>query len=125
MPYLPELHSDRETRHWVEHQVLASGGVTVAERSGEILGFSALRGDHLDHLYVAPGVQGLGIGSVLLGRLKKDSGHSLSLYVFQKNKRARAFYEKHGFTCAAYGDGSANEENEPDAIYILTEALAK
>lgn len=125
MPYLPELHSDGETRHWMEHQVIASGRVTVAERNGEILGFSAVQGDHLDHLYVAPHLQGRGIGAMLLDKLKEDSGDNLSLYVFQKNERARTFYEKHGFTCAAYGDGSANEENEPDAIYVLTDALGR
>ncbi|UUX49846.1 GNAT family N-acetyltransferase [Nisaea acidiphila] len=119
MPYLPELHSENETRCWMERVVLASDRVTIAETSGEIVGFSAVRRDHINHLYVAPGAQGKGIGTRLLDSLKAYAGSDLSLYVFLKNSRARAFYERHGFVCVAYGDGSSNEENEPDAIYVL------
>ena len=121
MPYLPELHTDSETRCWMEQKVLTGDRVTVAELSNEIVGFSAVRRDHIDHLYVSPGEQGKGIGSLLLDRIKAESGSDLSLYVFLKNARARAFYERRGFACVAYSDGSANEENEPDAIYLLKE----
>lgn len=125
MPYLPELHSDDETRFWMERSVLASDQVTVAEQAGEIVGFSATQGDHINHLYVTPAEQGKGIGTELLKRVKSECGSDLSLFVFLKNSRARAFYENHGFACAAFGDGSANEENEPDAIYVLTDASFK
>ena len=37
--------------------------------------------------------------------------------MFQRNAAARAFYEKHGFRAVAFGDGSANMEAEPDALY--------
>jgi putative acetyltransferase len=41
----------------------------------------------------------------------------LSLWTFQRNKAARRFYEKQGFTLAKKTDGSASEEKEPDAMY--------
>ncbi|WP_193181224.1 GNAT family N-acetyltransferase [Nisaea sediminum] len=125
MPYLPEQHSDAETRWWMENVVLATRKVTVADEADEVLGFSATHGEHLDHLYVDPAALGRGVGSLLLQKCKAECGSGLSLYVFQKNIRARDFYERHGFACAAYGDGSDNEENEPDAIYVLREALGQ
>ncbi|WP_165694275.1 hypothetical protein [Teichococcus deserti] len=33
---------------------------------------------------------------------------------FARNRRARAFYAREGFQEVAFGDGSDNEEGEPD-----------
>ena len=41
----------------------------------------------------------------------------LRLYTFQSNEGARRFYERHGFAAVAFGDGSDNEEREPDVRY--------
>jgi hypothetical protein len=41
----------------------------------------------------------------------------LRLYTFQCNQGARRFYERHGFIAVAFGDGSSNEEGEPDIRY--------
>jgi RimJ/RimL family protein N-acetyltransferase len=41
----------------------------------------------------------------------------LRLYTFQCNEGARRFYERNGFTAVAFGDGSGNEEGEPDIRY--------
>jgi hypothetical protein len=43
--------------------------------------------------------------------------HGLALYTFQVNGRARRFYERHGFAATWFGDGSANEERQPDVRY--------
>jgi ribosomal protein S18 acetylase RimI-like enzyme len=40
----------------------------------------------------------------------------LSLFTFQANKPARAFYEKHGFRAVAFGVSEA--EGEPDVTYV-------
>jgi hypothetical protein len=45
------------------------------------------------------------------------STSGLRLHVFQRNYRARAFYEARGFTAAAFSDGADNEEQEPDVLY--------
>ncbi|MEU8061758.1 GNAT family N-acetyltransferase [Microbispora bryophytorum] len=119
MTYLPRLHGDEETRAWIAGVVLPSSQVWVAELRGRIVGFAALRGQWLDHLYLAPAAQNGGVGSALLDHVKKARPRGLDLRVFQRNTGARRFYERHGFTLVAEDDGSGNEENLPDAHYRL------
>jgi GNAT superfamily N-acetyltransferase len=122
MPYLPRVHSDEATAAWISAVVLPGSEVWVAETGSpaEIVGFAALDGTVLDHLYLRPDVRRQGIGSALLGVVKEASPKELSLHVFQRNAAARAFYERHGFTAGEFDDGSRNEENEPDVTYHWT-----
>jgi ribosomal protein S18 acetylase RimI-like enzyme len=113
LPYLPELHTDEDTRAFVAGLV-DKGIVTVAEHEGRVAGFLALDGDWVDHLYIAPGAQGRGLGSALL-RAAQAQRERLQLWVFQRNTRAIAFYERHGFAVAERTDGAGNEERTPDA----------
>ncbi len=69
----------------------------------------------MDHLYVDPDSQGKGLGSALLAKAQ-GTNQRLSLWTFQKNKRARKFYEAKGFRPVKFTDG-ANEEKEPDVLY--------
>ncbi|MFJ2023412.1 GNAT family N-acetyltransferase [Streptomyces sp. NPDC087897] len=121
MPYLARVHSDEDTLAWITHVVLpTSTGVWVAEERecGDLLGFAVLAGDdELDHLYLRPDALRRGIGSRLLAEVRGAAKGGLSLYVFQRNAAARAFYERHGFTAVAFDDGGRNEENEPDVLY--------
>ncbi|MBE4741680.1 GNAT family N-acetyltransferase [Streptomyces caniscabiei] len=119
MPYLPKLHSDQETQAWIEAVVLRECTVWVAETAdpAEIVGFAALQGSVLDHLYLRPDVTRQGIGSMLLEAVRGASPEELSLHVFQRNEAARAFYEHHGFEAGEFNDGSRNEESEPDVSY--------
>lgn len=48
----------------------------------------------------------------------------LELRVFQRNKRARRFYERFGFRLVMLEDGSGNAEREPDAVYRWTAPVA-
>ena len=41
----------------------------------------------------------------------------LRLYTFQCNVGARRFYERAGFAAVEFGNGSNNEESEPDIRY--------
>ena len=77
----------------------------------------ALNGQHLDHLYLLPGYYRRGIGTMLLNQAKKMSKSGLTLYAFQMNARAAAFYEHHGFNVIELSDGSRNEAGEPDVLY--------
>jgi GNAT superfamily N-acetyltransferase len=117
LPYLPEVHTDAETFAWMEQVVLARGDVWVAEFDGRIVGFMAVNGDHLDHLYLLPGYQRRGIGDRLLAKAKELSPDRLELWAFQRNAPARAFYEARGFVAVEFGDGSGNEERTPDVRY--------
>ncbi|MFF9628071.1 GNAT family N-acetyltransferase [Streptomyces fradiae] len=122
LPYLPRLHSDEQTRAWIESVVLPGSTVWVAELGdpAEVVGFAALDGTVLDHLYLRPDVRRRGIGTALLETVREASPGRLSLHVFQRNTGARAFYERHGFLAGEFDDGSRNEENEPDVTYHWT-----
>jgi GNAT superfamily N-acetyltransferase len=117
LPYLPELHTDEDVRRWIPETVLRTSVVWVAELDDVVVGFVALRGDHVDHLYVLPGYYRQGIGGRLLAKAKALSPTRLRLFTFQRNERARTFYEARGFVAASLSDGSANEEREPDVLY--------
>lgn len=123
MPYLPEIHSDDETRAWVAQVVLPTQTVWIMESGERVVGVAALDGDMLEQLYVRPGEQGRGVGSQLLAKVKLLSPTGLSLWTFQRNTRACAFYEQRGFTAIEFGDGSGNEEGEPDVLYRWIPAL--
>jgi GNAT superfamily N-acetyltransferase len=124
MPYLPDLHSDEETRSWVRDVVLARDEVWVAAVGDRIDGFLALNGDVLDHLYVAPRLHGSGIGSALFAKAKQLRPQGFRLWVFQRNMQARGFYEARGMRVVEFTDGEGNEEREPDALYEWAPAAA-
>lgn len=115
MPYLPPQRRDHgEVTGWFEDSVLRTCRVWVAVRDKEILGYAALEGDMLEHLYLRPDVRRQGIGTLLLDAARRHSPEGMSLHVFQQNTEARAFYEHHGFTVLTTTDGHGNMENLPD-----------
>jgi GNAT superfamily N-acetyltransferase len=117
MPYLPEVHTDEETRAWVSEVVLPGQEVWVAEGGGWVVGVAAIAGEMLEQLYILPGFQGRGIGSGLLAKAMELCPNGLGLWTFQRNARARAFYERRGFVAVELTDGAENEEREPDVRY--------
>jgi GNAT superfamily N-acetyltransferase len=88
----------------------------VAGRSDAIAGFLALAGSYVDRLYVRPAEQRGGIGAALLARARESSPTGLELHTHQRNEKARAFYEKHGFVAVRFGV-SPPPECEPDVEY--------
>ena len=120
LPGLKDPHGEAETRAWIRDTVFARHSVRVAEADSGIVGFGARDGAWLTHLYVAPGWTGRGIGSQLLMVILADAATAtpvLRVYTFARNAGARRFYERHGFVPVAFGDGSGNEEHEPDVRY--------
>jgi ribosomal protein S18 acetylase RimI-like enzyme len=116
-PYVPRtIHSTEEVHTWFAKTVLVEHEVWIAEVGGRIVAVMVLRGESVDQLYVLRADQRRGIGSQLLAQAKRLR-RVLRLYAFQSNEPARAFYEKHGFTAVAFGDGTGNEEGEPDVLY--------
>ncbi len=98
--------------------MLVPGGNTWVAVDGEpVVGLLVVATGDLDQLYVAPDRLGEGIGRRLLDLAKERSPDGLRLYTFQVNDRARRFYERNGFTAEWFGDGSANEEGQPDVRY--------
>jgi putative acetyltransferase len=117
LPWLSTLHSRQETVAYFASHVLAHDEVFVAEMNELVVGFIALQGDYVDHLYIAPSHQDRGIGDKLLAVAKELHPSGLTLWTFQSNARARRFYETRGFVATKFSDGSRNEEHEPDVLY--------
>jgi GNAT superfamily N-acetyltransferase len=115
--FLRQVHTDSEVLDWIRDVLLKRCETAVARRRGTILGFAALHGAVLDQLYVLPGHYRRGIGRMLLDWAKARSPNRLWLYTFQRNARARAFYESQGFRALTLSDGARNEEKEPDILY--------
>lgn len=121
----PLAHTDEQVRAWVRDELLATRETWLAvapdgddEGSGGIVvGLMSLSDDELDQLYLRPGWWRRGIGSRLVALAKERRPRGLALHTFQVNGAARAFYERHGFRAAWFGDGSANEERQPDVRY--------
>jgi ribosomal protein S18 acetylase RimI-like enzyme len=117
MPYLARPHTDDETRVWFAGCVGdQSAAWWVARRDGRVIGYMLIDGEELDHLYVHPDSQGQGVGTALLHKALSLSPRRVLLATSQRNTRARAFYEKHGFRATDFTDGE-NEEREPDVYY--------
>jgi ribosomal protein S18 acetylase RimI-like enzyme len=115
MPYLPpRRRTDAEVTAWVRDIVLPGSAVWVAEEDGAVVGYAAVQDGVLDALYLLPQARRRGIGTALLARAKAHSPTGLTLFAFQRNTDARAFYEHHGFTLVDTNDGSRNMEHEPD-----------
>jgi ribosomal protein S18 acetylase RimI-like enzyme len=114
--FLPTLHTPEEDRaHFT--RLVAEHEVWVAERYGRIVGFAVIQGDELTHLYVEPEEHGRRVGTALLDLVKQERPEGFRLWVFQKNLRARQFYERRDCRLLELTDGRGNEEQEPDALY--------
>ena len=115
MPYLPpQQRSHEQVTQWVRDVLLRECRTWVAVRDAEIMGYAALDGDMLEHLYLRPDVRRQGIGTLLLDEVRRHSPDGVSLHVFQRNTDARAFYARHGFTVLDTSDGDRNMEHLPD-----------
>jgi GNAT superfamily N-acetyltransferase len=117
MPWLAGLHTPDEDRAYFHDHVHASCEVFGAAADGRLLGFIAWRVGFIDQLYVLPQMQGRGIGTALLCAAQSRFAR-VELWTFQRNLRARRFYEARGFTLTELTDGSRNDEKEPDALYL-------
>ncbi|NJC97710.1 MAG: GNAT family N-acetyltransferase [Anaerolineales bacterium] len=118
---LPEFqqakgHFFYEDQGYFRDHILQNDRVWVVELDGVPAAFIAMKDDFIDHLYVHPDHQGRGIGKVLLDFARSQSPNHLWLYTLQINVKARAFYEKNGFTAEKFGI-SPPPENEPDVEY--------
>ncbi len=123
LPFVPHLHTPEEDAWWFAERLYATNQVWLAEAGQGLEGYVAYRADFIEHLFVRPESQGVGLGVTLLEKAKSDATE-LSLWTFQQNLRARRFYERHGFVVAAETDGEDNEEKLPDVLYRWRRAPA-
>ncbi|WP_211357247.1 GNAT family N-acetyltransferase [Nocardioides rubriscoriae] len=112
-PMPPGVHGDREVEAWLTTR-LTQDEVWVAEADDTVVAYARLTDTWLDDLYVLPEHAGRGIGSMLLDLAKALRPDGFSLWVFESNTAARAFYARHGLVEREHTDGSDNEEKAPD-----------
>jgi GNAT superfamily N-acetyltransferase len=113
----PPAHTDEEVRAWIADVVIPAGRTWTAVTADRVVAMLVVQPGDLDQLYVHPDWQGRGIGRALVDIAKHESPGGLGLYTFQVNVRARRFYERNGFVADSFGDGSGNEERQPDVHY--------
>lgn len=89
--------------------------VDLAIIEEQVVGMIAYNKTEINQLYVHIGYQGIGIGQILLNKVKSQSSGKLTLNTFEVNKNAQRFYEKNGFKII--GRGCENEENLPHIQY--------
>lgn len=111
----PPVHADEEYLPHLVEDVLPSADVRLGEIEGRPAGLLVLDGDLLADLYVAPALQGRGVGTALLEEAKTLRPEGLRLWVFASNTPAQRFYSRNGFAVVGGTDGD-NEEGAPDLL---------
>lgn len=116
-PWMPRLHSRAEDLGFCQ-SLLMRADVWVADtRKGT--GFLARRADSIEALYLAPSLRHAGWGKALIDAVRADRTR-LTLWTFQANRAAIAFYEALGFHISDVTDGAGNAEKLPDCFMIWT-----
>jgi GNAT superfamily N-acetyltransferase len=111
-------HPDEDVRRWLATELVPRNETWVAvDGDGIVIGLMALSDAMIEQLYLAPTWIGMGLGRRLVALAKKRRPAGLDLFCFAVNGRARHFYEREGFSAVAIGDGSGNEERQPDVRY--------
>jgi GNAT superfamily N-acetyltransferase len=123
LPWLAGLHTPAEDQWFFRERVFGTCEVWGAFDRDVMIGMIAFRRDWIDQLYVLPKTQLRGVGAELLD-VAQRSFDRLQLWTFQRNVRARRFYERRGFVLVGETDGAGNEEKEPDALYLWTRHAA-
>src|SRR4051794_12960441 len=122
----PLAHTEAEIRNWIREELIPSEEVWIAVAANQdVVAVMALTDAMVDQLYVAPGWSGRGIGTRLLAIAMRRRPAGLDLWTFQVNAGARRFYERHGFVEVERGDGSGNDEGQPDIRYAWRPAGAR
>jgi GNAT superfamily N-acetyltransferase len=117
LEFLPTLHTHEEHLGFFAERV-RDDEVYILGR-----GFAILHDDWLGHLYVHPDEIGTGVGHALFEYVKTRRPDGFQFWVFQRNERARRFYETHGAVAVEFTDGSGNEEQTPDVRYRWTSSV--
>ena len=116
MPYLPRVHTDDDTREYFA-ELVATVDTWVGGTAGdEVRGFAIASEQCLEHLYVDPSAQRLGLGGALLDHVMAERPAGFTLWTFQENVGACHFYERAGLRVVRLTDGRDNEEHVPDVL---------
>lgn len=109
---VPIDERDAVAASWCD--LLASNTAWVAERQAQVVGFCVREDDNITGLYVQKDARGLGIGKTLLDQAKVDRDW-ITVWVYEMNTLARAFYRREGFR-----DVSREKDEHSHLMYIET-----
>lgn len=110
--WMPVLHSREDDRVFLGG-LIETHLVRVVRHGETTLGFIARKGGEIDALYLGSAARGRGIGKALVDEVKATEPLA-SLWTFQANTGAIAFYRREGFIEAERTDGRGNDERLPD-----------
>jgi GNAT superfamily N-acetyltransferase len=115
-------------QHWqddltISPDFISNNEVYVAEREGEIIGFYALvlrdRLAELEHMWVAPGQIGTGVGKELfVHAMQKAAGENVSEVEISSDPNAEGFYKRMG--AKRIGEDSSEIDGQARALPRLT-----
>ena len=114
-PWMPRLHTRAQDFGFCQ-SLIAGSEVWVADPA-DGFGFLARHCDSIDALYLSPDLRRKGWGKALLDAVQTDR-KQLSLWTFQANVDAVAFYRAQNFHISDVTDGQGNAEKLPD--YYMT-----
>lgn len=95
-----EAHDFIDKNFWLDNYPIVKEQFKTAEiyvdAESEVKGFVGLQDDYIAGIFVEKSYRNQGIGKKLINFLKKNH-QELSLDVYDKNIRAKQFYERNGF----------------------------
>jgi GNAT superfamily N-acetyltransferase len=115
--WMPRVHDHDNVRAHYHQHVAVEREIFVCRQRADVIGFMAIADPGLiTALYVDSGYRRQGVGGQLLAQAKRRCPSGLTLWTFEANTAAQAFYQGHGFYEAVRTDGD-NEERLPDIRY--------
>jgi ribosomal protein S18 acetylase RimI-like enzyme len=117
-PHLQHPHPYPEWRELLLTKLIPQGSTWVAEVKQQIAGFMLIfpEKSYIDQLFVDRRYQSHGIGAKFLDHAKSLHPQGLRLYTLRENTRARAFYERNGFTASELSVNAFN--GQPNVEYL-------
>jgi GNAT superfamily N-acetyltransferase len=116
----PELAEARTDESFAARAAQRVGDTTVAVVAGAVAGFVMVVNDEVEQVYVGSAFRGTGVADALLDEAERQvlaSGHSTAwLAVVEGNARARAFYERKGWSDRGGFDYGAALEDRTLAV---------
>ena len=115
-----EAHDFIDKNFWLDNYPMVKEQFKTAEiyvdAESEIKGFVGLQSDYIAGIFVEKSYRNQGIGKKLINFLKKNH-QELSLDVYDKNIRAKQFYEKNGFEVSTQSIERETGEKESRLVW--------
>lgn len=117
-----QAHAFIDSDYWIKQEKavreqIPSAEVYIAVRGNTVCGFIGIYKNTIEGLFVNKRDRGMGIGKSLLD-FAKQRHDVLSLYVYQKNEKARRFYRRENFKIVQTRKDSDTKETEYRMLWM-------